>query len=686
MNELGIDTALRKEDEEAPGQHEEDNTDEIVDNLRKGRNHRAQWRKDARENYDFYASEQWSTDDKAVLEEQGRPAVVFNRLPRIINAISGLEVQNRHEPRYLPREIPADAIKSEMLNGAAKWARQQCDAEDEESDAFQDLLITGEGWTEDRMDYERDSQGMIVKDRIDPLEILVDPTAKKRNYADAKWVAHVKELTKREVKDLGYDVNDLTPNTFWNDSDGDEPHDATSAHEYHNDQSDKLSRSSTYAVIKYQYYTKEKYYAVVDERGEIQEFPLDRFEKIKPMLDAQGMQYAELTKRVYKQAFICGKKKLEEIDLGCNHFTLQSMTGLRNRNKNTYFGLAALMKDPQRWANKWLSQIQHIINSNAKGGLIAEQNTFVNPQQAQEEWSKQDSITYVLEGALQKGKLQQKEAPRYPDGIDRLMQQAIQAISDVPGVNDEFIGLANRDQPMGLEEIRRSAVVATLSIFFDSLRKYRKETGRILAYFIREYISDGRLIRIVGEQGAQVLPLMKDKLMFDYDIVVEEAPSSPQVKDKVFNVLSQLLPMILQAGIPVPPDILDYAPFPEALTQKWKAMIGQKDPIAEEMKHINMMLATLETEEKKAGIEEIQSKTQLNYAKAGEAQATGQDESMQAMQKAGLATREHEMKEEQMLRDDKRENVKMMLAHRRDVLKAQLDAKVKAQQSSQRSA
>jgi hypothetical protein len=567
-------------DTDEPIESSDDLVSWIHEQLRDAKKHSADWRKSTHECYDFYATKQWSDADKALLDESGRPAVCFNRTARTVNAICGLEIQNRQEVRYLPRELNDTGV-NELLTEASKWVRQNCDAEDEESEGFQDMIICGMGWTETHLSYDDDKDGTILVDRVDPGEMFWDGSAKKKNVDDRRWNARVKRASAKEVKEHWPDYDPKDASERWLDEE-DQPHDASPP--FYENGKVKNEQKRDLELVHFQWFEKETFYRVETPDGNVIELPADRYEKLKDQL--QGLKVVPQRKKVYKCAYLCGKTLLETRDLETQKgFTFRAMTGARDRNSNTWFGLVALMMDPQRWANKWLSQVMHILNSNSKGGLLAEKDAFANVRKAEEEWGKPDAITWMNPGGLQKVK--EKTMAQFPVGIDRLLQYAVESINDVPGVNSELLGLAERDQPGVLEGMRKQAGVTMLAVFFDAMRRYRKEQGRILADLIREYIADGRLVRIAGDSRAKYVPLLKDDITFEYDTIVDEAPTSPNMKNQVFAALSTILPIVMKSGVPVPPDLLDYTPLPESLTQKWKQHIEQAaqkpDPEAQKM-------------------------------------------------------------------------------------------------------
>src|SRR5262245_34831591 len=148
---------------------------------RLARDHWSTWREEARQAYAYVAGDQWSSDDKAALIEQMRQPVTFNRVAPMVDAVTGAEILNRQEVRYLPREL-GDVQVNEIITAADEWARELSDTEDEESDAFADLVTCGLGYTDTLMEYHTDPEGRIVDERIDPLEMWPVPNGPfKRN-------------------------------------------------------------------------------------------------------------------------------------------------------------------------------------------------------------------------------------------------------------------------------------------------------------------------------------------------------------------------------------------------------------------------------------------------------------------------------------------------------------------------
>jgi len=172
--------------------------------------HLAEWRKEADESYEFYNGYQWSSEELAIFEADGRPAPVFNLVQINIDALAGLEVNNRQNVKYLPRTA-GDVQVDELLSSAAMWVRDQARSEREESDAFTDAAIAGIGVTETR----KPEPDAIAIDRRDPRTAFWDRNATKRNLADRRYAGRVVWLDLDEAEGMFPDVPHAELNAKW---------------------------------------------------------------------------------------------------------------------------------------------------------------------------------------------------------------------------------------------------------------------------------------------------------------------------------------------------------------------------------------------------------------------------------------------------------------------------------------
>jgi len=534
------------------------------------------WRRTARDDYAFVAGKQWLTEDEQRMQEERRPVITFNYSEKMVDAVVGAEVSNRSETSFRARTMQmAGAV--ELLDNAAKWVRDQCDAEDQETDAFRDMLICGLGWTETRLDYDEDHDGKLLITRRDPTEMYPDPAAAAcgltdrtfnfREYyvpiaeAQAEWPG---KFIANSAEELDRGTGIVRPG---------DPYDNGTADD---NEKEFERRKDTVPIICYECVERQPLYRAAFG-GQVHQMEPAEFDEVRDLLEEAQIPYVKQFKRVYYRAYFNADTLLEVQLSPCQSgFLYNPITGKRDRNDHTWYGLTRVMKDPQRWANKWLSQILHIVNSNAKGGIMAEVNAFVDPIKAQEDWSKPDSITLMKEGAISGKRVMEKSMANYPSGLDKLMQFALGSLPMVTGINLEALGLANREQAGVLESQRKQAAYGLLSPLFSALRQYRKQQGRVLGHMINEYIADNRLIRIGGPESQQFLPLVKAKGVMEFDVIVDQSPNAPDVKEATWEALVQLVPAMLKAGVPIPPDVLDYAPIPTALSAKWKAFVQQQ--------------------------------------------------------------------------------------------------------------
>nr|WP_244426873.1 portal protein [Bartonella senegalensis] len=535
--------------------------------------HVEKWRKNAQEDYDFYNGRQWNEQDLALLREQNRPVMTFNRIAPLINAVIGAERNNKRQVQFIPRQEGA-AFANQILTGAAEWFRDEADGEYEDSDAFQDAIICGMGWTDTRLDYEEDPQGKPVIARLDPMKMVWDASAVKPNLIDAQHLWYIDE------KPLDV-AQEMFPHVHWSDLNADWVKHQIFVHQtsggnlqsYRTDGEKESSslRPKMVTLAECRWFEREVVYKVLDPlSGKFIDYSEQDFQNL--LKELPHIQATKLTRKIVKRAFL-GRKLLEAPDkplVPPNQFGWECITGTFDKLSRQFYGIVKPTKDPQRWANKYFSQVMHLLNSQSKGGIMAERDAFDDDRQATESWARADSITWLKSGAVAGGRIQPKPVAQFPQGFFQLFNEAKSALEQVTGLSSEFVGTRAVNQPGILEQQRRQSSLNLLASFFDGLRRYRQRQGKIILYLIQNYLSDGRLVRIAGEENAQYVPLTREMITsLEYDIVVDDAPTSLNEKERTFAIIMQLMPLMQSFTTPdIMLDLLRYSPLPASLIHK----------------------------------------------------------------------------------------------------------------------
>lgn len=627
----------------------------------------SKWRNDARMDYGFESGDgQWSAEERAILQEQLRPIVAFNRIKPTCSAVTGMEVNNRQEVKYIPRTTEdgsPDAGVTEMYSGAADYFRDENDVEDEESDMFGDDVICGMGWTETRLDYASGTVQIPV-DRIDPLQMYWDSGATKRNLADARRVAHAKPMDKDAAVEMfpGFEASDLHADWLADANIEDDDEVVVRGREWEQPTSDNQQNGlmpSRVTMVRVQWVEEKSSYKVMNPlKNATEDLSTSDWSKMQERLTKTHQPIwdaAKVTKRKYMEAWL-GSKLLQKKECASQEdFTFQCVTGYRDRNNRSWFGIVRLMRDPQRWANKFLSTIMHQMSTSGKG-VIIETDAVEDIRAFEKDWARPDAVKEVASGALSGGKIQPAQPNPLQPGLPQMLEFAVSSIRDVTGVNLEILGLADRQQAASLEAQRRQAATTMLASFFDSLRRYRKRQGRVYLGMIRKYIPEGTLIRIVGKDGAKYVPLVKDDSVAQFDVIVDEAATSPNQKEYTWAMLQPIMPTLLDLGLPLSAwkVILKASPLPESASEELLKSLEEqasqpKPPSPDEQKA--QMMAQQQQHDMQMATVSGQQEMQITQAKGEIDQQKGQVDLAKANIQLQTALAQAELDRERMLHE-----------------------------------
>ena len=138
----------------------------------------------AEQRRDYRDLKQWSENEVANLEARGQAAVVFDQYSKKVDAIIGLEVQGRSDPKAYP-VLPKYEQAAEAITDALRYVESKIFFDDTGTEVFEEKIVEGYG-------------GCIVEVNKETLEIEVnqipwdriyyDPFSRRKDFKDAKYI------------------------------------------------------------------------------------------------------------------------------------------------------------------------------------------------------------------------------------------------------------------------------------------------------------------------------------------------------------------------------------------------------------------------------------------------------------------------------------------------------------------
>lgn len=570
---------------------------------------------ESRIDQNFFDTQQWTSDERRILELRQQPVITANRIKPAVNGIVGIIERGRTDPKAWPR-TPNDEGSAELATDTLRFICDRNRFQSKRTAMLTDELISG--WTACLV--EVDGERNVNATRIRWEELIWDPSSRERDLSDAKFLGIGKWRYIDDIKadfpavpdeqlrsalsspslSLAQSPSTMEDRPFWAD---------------HN-------TNRLFTVELYCQHAGE-WWRVVFVRGLI--------------LEAAPSAYKDTKGRTR-----------------CPIEGVRAYVDIRNQP----YGVVRDMRDPQRETNMRRSRILHEL---AHRQVLIEEGAVDDEEKFRREMARADGLPKVLDGMLEKVHvLDRSDKVQWQAQLLAEAKQEIERQGPNPGVLGRDVkGQSGRailaQQQAGLLEL------ATVLGWFDdfTLRIYRQmwlcaqqfgtpeDFIRIVdsseeAKFVQTWVEEPAIDPNTGlpqmeavtdpatgapaidpnTGGPVIRPVVTRKNVLaelDVDLVLDSAPDVAVIEEEQFQVIAELLPVVAQ--IPNPqiqaalPELVKRLILSSSLRNKRdlaKAMEAEAAPDPAQQAALQ-----LQAQAAQADVEKTQSETAKNVAAAG---------------------------------------------------------------------
>lgn len=547
---------------------------------------------------DYNDGDQWSAEDKEILQQRGQAPTVFNLIFNTVRWITGTEKRTRVDYRVLPRR--EDAVKqAEIKTKLLKYLADVNRAGFARSVAFESAVKSGLGWIECGIRSDEDEEPLYYRAEswrnvwFDPHSIEPDLDDCRFLFRE-KWVdldlaqamfpkhKHALEAEAHSLTDPSQQRADGASKYLYGDED---------IISTYSDVSDLAEMGVRPRVrLTECWYKVPTRCQVVKGLDDLQGHSLDGaiYDPADPVLSwavqSELASVHDAIKLQMRLMIYCGDTLLSD---GCspywhNRFPFIPVWGYRRAADNAPYGAIRQLRDPQDDLNKRRSKALLLLSTNQ---LIADDDAFDDWDETISEVARPDGVIRHKRGAQVQIRSNASLAPMHVS----LMDQDARYIQEVAGVTDENLGRQSNAVSGKAIEARQNQGYTSTSDLFDNLRLAIQLAGEIQLALVEQFYSEEKVFRLTGEKGQadfnQINTGPEDQITASKaDFVVDEQDFRGTIRQAMFD---QMMEMVLK----LPPEIglklmvvafeMSEVPMKEEFIRVIREATGMPDPNAE---------------------------------------------------------------------------------------------------------
>lgn len=434
---------------------------------------------------------QWTDDERASREANGRPVLTEDRLGPFLANVCNEQRKNKPGVQVNPVDDQSDVDTAEVIQGLIRHIEYASNADTAYDTAVESAVRGGRGFyrvTTDYVDAKSFEQEILIKRIINPHDVYIDPAAEEADYSDAKWGGIKHWLSKDDFEEQYPGSHTASIGTdAWRSIGDDAP--------------DWMSKDGAACMVVEHYYkvfTTTKIY-LLDDGQVVDKLP----EGVKPKASRDAVKVE------VKWVKCTAVEILERGDFAASYIPIIPVLGkeLVINGQRTYAGLIRSAKDPQKRYNYLLTaQTERIAFMplatwiGARGFMGKEKRLWQSAHKQQMATLEYD-VVGTEDKPINAPRLITEEAPIR--AVTEAMVGADMGLKATTGIFNPALG--NREGSQSGLAIGRLQQQSETSNFHiqDNLSRALRLEGRIILDLIPKVYDTPRVIRIIGEDGTQ---------------------------------------------------------------------------------------------------------------------------------------------------------------------------------------